>query len=225
MKRGWPIILGLIFVFSVTLSIASELSADFSVKTCNQGCKENLLDEKEICNLNYKNCTSSVRMNCFKEKVQCLKNVTNDYRTCREDCKTQSAQPCKNGSVEKGDIYEFGCEKCECKARGKVSCKLDAFCNKNTTITKSVCEVAGGLFQQICNGPYFDIVCSQQNFCLCEGDLNYTCPSTYQCLKNFISPNTRLHTTKGWKSMLGAPLGDVGVCVQNSGAGEESEDL
>ena len=214
MKKELLIILGLIFFFSTTLLIAGELGGGFYVKTCNQNCSDNFLIEKNDCNLNYKNCTSPIRMNCFKEKVQCLKNATDEYKSCKEDCKILRAEPCANGSVKKGDSYVFGCEKCECKAKGKVSCKLDGFCNKNITITENICELGGGLFQQICNGPYFDIVCSQQNFCFCEGSFNYTCPLDYECLKDFISPNTRQHTTKGWKSMLGVPLGDIGVCVK-----------
>ncbi len=189
-----------------------------------QLCRSNCLDDKKIsqdlCKSDFSECKTlcisnrTCSSNCVKERINCLKQANSEHVSCQKQCKAIIAPKCLDGTYNLGDTFTSGCQICECKANGKISCKKDAFCNKNASVSESSCLQAGGLYSPLCNGPYFDLLCTQQNFCLCEGTNNYSCPLNYECMKSFVSPNKRTHTINGWKDVIGLSLGDIGICVQ-----------
>jgi len=154
---------------------------------------------------------------CNKEKINCLKLVNSDYSKCSKKCAYLGKNiTCLGGKYNAGDVFLDSCQICECGYNSRVSCKKTDFCNFNEFLNdSSKCESNNGLFQQLCNGPYFDIVCSHDNYCLCSGFDNYSCPENYYCLHNFsLSLTRRGYTIAGWKTLLGVQLGDIGICVK-----------
>jgi len=210
----------LVFILLVNIGIGS--ASDLSIRTCKQTCKEVNKETTDACKADYLLCresclNSTCKKNCIKEYSICRKNSVENYRNCQKLCNPPKLPlTCLNGTYDLGDKFPLGCEICECKKNGKVVCKRDSFCNKNTSITEERCRIGGGLYYEFCNGPYFDIVCFSQKFCFCNGDKSYTCPRDYECMTDFIAPNRRVHTIPGWKDLLGNPLGNIGVCVQNN---------
>jgi len=211
-----------IFVFILIIIDIGFASNDFNIKACKQTCKEIQKETSDACKTGYLSCKevcidSTCKKNCIKEYSLCRKNSVENYRNCQKQCiPSKLPLTCLNGTYNLGDKFPQGCEICECKEKGKVVCKRDAFCNRNTSITVEACTNGGGLYYEFCNGPYFDIVCFSQKFCFCNGIQSYTCPSQYECMTDFIAPNKRVHTIPGWKDLLGNPLGNIGICVQNS---------
>jgi hypothetical protein len=219
MKRGLFIVLGLIFVFSLAIVSSITLNNLNNLQECKLTCKGSLNESNVLCNSNYNHCKENCTGRfcnsvCFKEKWSCLKNSTADYKICIKDCAFENKKVCLNVTNYTKPVVN-GCDICKCSRNGKANCKRDAFCNKNLTISENLCKNNGGLYQSICNGPYFDIVCSQQKFCICGGNFNYPCPENYECFSDFVSPNKRTHTIGDWKTILGVPLGDIGVCAKN----------
>jgi hypothetical protein len=150
----------------------------------------------------------------MKNKTKCIRDLGTYNHDCLEECSSiLKPKGCLDNTIKIGEVFTEGCNICECKINGKISCKKEEFCNMNVSVEENSCVQAGGLYQQLCNGPYFDIVCSAQNFCICGGNFNYTCPQNNICLKDFISPNKRLTTITGWKTLSGVALGDIGVCA------------
>lgn len=210
--------MGLLLLFSISFASASINKTE--IKMCKDDCKAIYKASLNTCKEDYttckENCTDSTcKRTCSQEKNACMKSSNVLYRTCQKNCTPPKIVGCLNGTINEGDTFAQGCDICKCGKNGQVSCKREAFCNKNTTTTKQSCETTGGFYQGLCNGPHFDIVCSQQKFCLCEGSFDYTCGENHSCLKEFISPNKRTNTVEGWKTMLGVDLGDIGVCVKD----------
>jgi hypothetical protein len=145
-------------------------------------------------------CKKDCRLLRFLDKADC----ESSFKECRTLCfSTECKREC---SLEKRDcIIQSNKDYNSCKS----------LCINNQidfSINESVCQNSGGLYQEICNGPYFDIVCSQQKFCICGGNFNYTCPVDYLCVMKFASPNKRLPTIDGWKTLIGVKLGNIGLC-------------
>jgi hypothetical protein len=149
-------------------------------------------------------CKKDCRLSRFSDKLSCEA----DFKACRDFCFSQN---CKRGcSLEKRN--------CIIQAnKNYISCKSLCINNQiDFLVNESECVESGGLFQEICNGPYFDIVCGQKKFCICGGNFDYNCPESYECVMNFASPNKRTHTVEGWKTFLGVNLGDIGLCGKTS---------
>lgn len=181
-------------------------------KAGSLNCSSSFLSCKEDCTKN-RTCSN----NCHKEKTNCLKTVNSDYSKCSKKCINIGKNiTCLNGKYKTGDVFLDKCQECVCGYNARVSCKKTDFCNFNEVLNdKNICETNNGLYQPLCNGPYFDIVCSQANFCLCNGLNNYTCPENYYCLHDFsLSLTRRGYTIAGWKTLLGFQLGDIGICVK-----------
>lgn len=212
MKRELIIFLA-VFVLSLTLVYAA---GGFDLKGCKNDCRAVQKSELGLCKENYNECKSECsdrdcRAACSQTRSTCLKDANAAYKSCKDGCVAESMPKCLDGNYSYGETFAQGCDICECKARGKVNCKKEAFCNLNVTVDEGECAESGGFYQALCNGPYFGIVCSQQEFCLCGGNANFSCPAEHSCLKDFVSPNKRTSVV-GWKTLRGELLGDVGVC-------------
>lgn len=215
---------GIIIVFFILLITASILLVSANeIKDCRNDC----INEKKInngnCSSTYLSCKDScnktrVCLNtCYKEKANCLKIVNSNFVKCSKKCAYIGKNiTCLNGKYKAGEVFLDKCQICECQYNSRVSCKKTDFCNFNEVLNdKNICESNNGLYQPLCNGPYFDIVCSGDNYCLCDGNNDYSCPENYYCLHNFsLSLTRRGYTIIGWKTLLGVQLGDIGICVK-----------
>lgn len=208
-------------IFSLPLLSALSFADNHDVASCKKDCITVKKLSLEICNTAYTQCrniceNNSCRSICSQQKLNCVKNSSSSFLVCRKACNDINIfEGCLNNTYKKGEPFVNGCDKCVCNINKKVSCVRDAYCNKNVSIGMEECTQAGGLYQGICNGPYFDVFCSRQKLCICQGNSNYTCPSNYQCLTDFVSPNKRIsHTIAGWRDLLGKPLGDIGICAK-----------
>jgi hypothetical protein len=177
-------------------------------KECKENCKNH--EKKEI-----SNCISA----CSEVKKSSLDLLKFRLTNYQNNCKYKTINPnvkCENFNV--GEVFLDGCNICRCDSNGKISCKLTQYCNYNdVNIDENYCINNNGLYLQLCNGPYFDIVCSKKKFCLCGGLNDYSCPSDYDCVTNFlVSINRRDNTIKGWKTLLGENLGDIGICAKKT---------
>ena len=208
-----------IFLFIIIILFLSALALGYvyQTKECKTSCKFNYKNSSQECRSTYdlcgENCQDfSCRRLCSYEKGLCIKLTMKSYKRCKSDCLPQ--QGCLNNSYKVNEKFTRDCDICECKKSGQIRCKKDNFCNNNVSVSESVCFQSSGFYNALCNGPYFDIVCSQQKFCLCDGNFNYSCPESFFCLKNFTSPNKRYSTIEGWRTLSGANLGDIGVCAR-----------
>ncbi len=216
-KRIALLIIGLLIATSlIFLASASES------RICKNECNNIKNLDKKDCHSNYESCKEEctdrkcIRL-CYNENKNCSKEVNSEYLKCQKKCKYINKNiTCMNGKYKAGETFLQGCEICECNYKKRISCKKTDFCNfKDVLNDKNICETNNGLYQQLCNGPYFDIVCSQSSFCLCDGDNNYNCPDEYVCIHNFNPSLTRRgYTITGWKDLLGFSLGDIGICAK-----------
>lgn len=149
-------------------------------------------------------CKKDCRYDRTVSKVECASTFKDCKLACNNSsCRKLCAKESKSCLIEINNEYK--------------SCKN--YCSNNMvdfSINEDECQTAGGLYRPLCNGPYFDLVCSQQNFCICQGDNNYSCPSNYQCTANFISPVKRDNTVYGWKTTGGMSLGNIGICAKTA---------
>lgn len=178
---------------------------------CSSDCLKTFIVDKKECDIKF--CISS----CNSNKKSCSDETNFRFLDCPYNCKyavMNSSITCENGKYNAGDTFLDKCNICKCGFDSKIDCKKTLFCNfKDMTIEKSKCVSNGGFYQELCNGPYFDIVCSQDSFCQCDGNSNYACPEDYVCVHNFTSSLTRKsQTIAGWKTLLGFELGDIGIC-------------
>lgn len=208
----------LIALLLVPIIFAATQEEKREYQKCNANCAENKEGERDACVYEHNQCkiacqNSLCKLACAKEKNICIRNVVNDNIECRKECKKIISPKCLNGKYSAGEKFEDGCSICKCKNNGKISCKKDAFCNKNPDVSEELCNNSGGFYQALCSGPYFDILCSQDKFCICKGTNNYSCPIDYECLTDFNPPIRTSTISRGWTDMLGSPLGEVGVCV------------
>ncbi len=147
---------------------------------------EELYQCKAICSVNFKlnsqACTSDYNFcKAYCTNLECKKRCTEDRVLCKKEFREYYGL-CKN------------------------SCMLGSF-----SVAEYICESNGGSYQQLCNGNYFDLRCSTADYCVCSGDLNYSCPLNYSCVKNFSVKNIPTIETS-WKSSTGVPMGDIGIC-------------
>lgn len=217
------LIIFLIIILLIEISGIIAFSEQNSINSCKKECDLNKNNATEICNKDFQlckdNCSKKDRdcnYECNFEKRNCISRVVFKYSSCPKNCKYLS----KNitcGNHQLGEIFYENCNICRCESNGRINCKKTDFCNHNKVLrNKTQCILNNGLYQQLCNGPYFDIVCSKDNFCLCDGDNDYNCPEDYECLHEFNPGLTRRgHTIAGWKTLLGVNLGDIGICVKN----------
>ena len=214
-------IIAAVFVLLITISIVLVSASESN--NCRKECTINQKLGNDNCSSNYKSCKDDcakdracIRL-CSDEKKSCTKEVSSDFKDCSIKCKYIGKNiTCLSGKYNAGEVFLEGCQICECQYNSRVSCKKTDFCNFNEVLSdQNKCESNSGLFQPLCNGPYFDIVCSQANFCLCDGNNNYTCPENYYCLHDFsLSLTRRGYTISGWKTLLGFNIGNIGVCVK-----------
>lgn len=217
MKKILMLAISILAIILLT-SLVFALSAKDCKKECSFAKRDSIYNSnaefklcKQNCNLtNYGKCVA----NCSNEKRIIIKRTNQEFSNCNEKCK-YAGITCENGRYKGGEVFLEGCNRCVCGLNSKISCIKTDFCNYNAKINKSYCELNGGFFNQLCNGPYFDIFCSKDNYCICDGFNNNSCPSDFFCMHNFsISAGRKANTIPGWKDLLGKKLGDIGVCVK-----------
>jgi hypothetical protein len=230
MKKG-IVIWGIFFLSVIILtSFVLAFGQERVILDCSKNCSITKDNQVNLCDQDYKQC----RNGCNSEKKACIENAKDLNEECRNSCSlhngTAKRMCIMNCSLEnilkKEKCSKTGCvQDCvdgrkDCKEKVMVrsmNCKKD--CDGLTVLNKEQCDSAGGLFYLICKGLYFDIICSKQKFCICDGDENYSCPSNYTCnhnLDNILPRN--IHALKGYKDLLGNPLGDIGICMKESSA-------
>ena len=218
-KEVYLFIISIIIILLLIITISSltipECKKECTTnKTKDQNICENKFDTcKNICNSRDRKCLS----NCSSERKTCLDKKNSDYLNCQKKCSIIGKNiTCLKGKYYPGETFLQGCDSGYCNYDSKVTCKKTNFCNyQGQNLTENICKINNGLYQQLCNGLYYDIVCSADNFCLCDGKNNYSCPGEYYCLDNFsLSLTRRGQTITGWKTLLGFPLGDIGICVK-----------
>lgn len=214
-KRNFIVALFLVLVLFATGVLAADNS---ETAQCRNDCVVARDGGLNFCALEFSDCKASCSgsvcaRECSRNYNLCKKNFVSDYKMCTKLCLGADLR-CLNGTFERNEKFAQGCDVCKCNAQGKITCSREPFCNRNVTISSTSCAQGGGFFERICNGPYFDIVCSQKKYCICAGNAGYSCPADYDCLMDFVSPNKRSHTIDGWKTLLGVPLGEIGVCVK-----------
>ncbi len=218
-KRSHFIFILLILLIPSIIALSSQKEIGLCKKECSVD-KGNAID---ICNYKYRQCFISCLKKdkecyyeCEFEKKYCLSEIKFRFGSCAKNCNyIEKNITC--GIYKLGEIFYEDCKICKCVYDGRINCKRTDFCNYNKVLrNKTLCITNKGLYQQLCNGPYFDIVCSKDNFCLCDGNDSYSCPIDYICLHDFsLSLTRRGHTISGWKTLLGVELGNIGICVKN----------
>jgi len=209
-KTKWILVCFFIAVFLATIVIAQRV-----VKDCRKDCSQERRNETRICNSEYKEC----RIVCMEEKKACLNEVKQNYTDCRNNC---SERGCVRACSKEMRAEKKECSKSEClkECRNiKNDCKGEA--KETYNECRSLCEISPyevsetecEFYHEICNGPYFDIICSKDKFCICDGDAGYSCPENYTCnhdIEEFLP--RKIHTIQGYRDLLGNDLGDIGVC-------------
>jgi hypothetical protein len=217
MKKGIITIIILTFIASIFIASASETG------NCRNECAGIKNIQINNCSLSYSTCKENCNIKrvcankCYNDEKTCTNIVNSDFLRCSKKCSYLGKNiTCLGGKYNAGDIFLDSCQICECGYNSRLSCKKTDFCNFNEILNDSgKCISSNGLFQPLCNGVYYDIVCSKANFCLCDGTNNYTCSADYYCLHNFNPSLTRRgYTVSGWKTLLGFKLGNIGICVK-----------
>lgn len=212
------LIFGILVVFVAVVVAALPSREDTQI--CNEDCKLEYNEAVSECGNLQTDCLENCegkhcRNTCFKEKKVCLKEAREKRQLCTLTCK-RGFSGCEDGAYEFKETFTEGCDVCECNVNGRVTCKREPYCNKNVSISAESCEANGGFYYPICKGPYFSVVCSQQNLCLCGGNAEWTCGEGQECFYDFVSPLKKKGSIKGFRDLLGRPLGDVGVCAVNN---------
>lgn len=213
------LVISLLIILS-SIPQVSALSHSSAVLECKKDCKEINNENMIKCSQKFDSCKQicsdkKCLKKCTEEKISCLRDIKREFADCNKYCKYAGKDIKCNGKYKLGENVAIGCEICKCDIRG-LNCKKNDFCNyKNVKLSKEECSSSGGFYNQLCNGPYFDIVCSKDNFCLCEGDNDYKCPEGYTCMKEFsLSLTRKSYTIPGWKTLSGFALGDIGICAK-----------
>ncbi|OGJ20865.1 hypothetical protein A3K73_05995 [Candidatus Pacearchaeota archaeon RBG_13_36_9] len=200
-------------------SLVFALSQKAQVSGCKANCTSISRNETKICNEDYKAC----RTECREEKKACLDETQQKFHSCLGNC---SSRWCSRDCSKQRIIERKECGKSEClldcrnirdncteSAKANFSackdlCELSPF-----EISEEDCENASGFFYKLCNGPYFDIVCSKESYCICDGKTNYTCPENYTCNKDIEEFLPRkAQAPEVYKDLLGNDLGNIGIC-------------
>jgi hypothetical protein len=230
-KKG--ICLLLIAIIMVLSSFSFILAENFTldnnlIKQCKKECTLNNNMELEKCKTSYQDCIN----NCPKISKICKKECNNNksncnfiikfvFSNCNNECKfkiTNLNTTCENSKYNSSDVFLKDNEICRCRYDGKIKCKKNPFFSASFYIDKEKCINSNGLFQQLCNGPYFDIYCSKEFYCLCNGNNNYSCPDNYECLEKIPKGLLlkRTNTISGYKTLLGLDLGNIGICIKKT---------
>ena len=187
----------------------TERSAEREHRSCVRQC------DRELRSTVRSECSErDCKKECRSERNDCRRAASTDYRSCRSNCVDSVVYgnvTC--GDVPAGSTFAQGCEVCECRFDGTVSCRSTTNCHFDEFgIEKSYCEDNGGVFDPVCKGPYFRLRCTRDDFCICGGVYNATCPDDYYCLHDFtVKVQSEL---EGWKDTIGTPIGDIGVCAK-----------
>lgn len=212
-----------LFIAVLSAGFVLAASEKSEIAGCSKNCTSSRVSELNVCQSQYKDC----KLNCTREKKSCLNASAQEFKICRQGCdalagkdKIQCKMNCSKEKIKKADV----CSKRKCFSgcfNSSSICKQEAkdkssACMANCTgsvLSEAQCEASGGFHYKLCNGPYFDIVCSQNSYCICNGFGNYTCPANYSCsqkIKN-LAPR-KANTIAGYKDLLGNDLGSIGVC-------------
>lgn len=207
----------LIPILIATIVIAASPKQE--IRECRKELSYQRRIEYKECINDYKDC----RKTCNQEKKACLSEVKQNYSECKDSC---SDRKCKRTCSQEMRTEKKECSKTQCLKncrnesrvckqeaknkykQGKADCEFGSF-----NVKQEDCEAAGGFYHEICNGPYFDIICSPKKFCICDGNSGYSCPGNYTCnhdIKGFLP--RKIHTIQGYKDLLGNKLGDIGIC-------------
>jgi hypothetical protein len=211
-------ILMIVFLTFIVLAASQAVPQTKQIVDCKKNCSEVKNNENKICLNNYKDC----RTVCAENKKTCLNETKQFFLECKEAC--NNSNKCVRNCSDQMIINKENCSKsiclsdcrneskaCKEKVKDNFSeCKEGCEIN-NFEITKEECNE--GLYQELCNGPYFDVVCSHEKYCICGGDAGYKCPQGYECNKEIKNLLPRKgHTIQGYRDFLGRDLGDIGVC-------------
>lgn len=231
------LIISLTGVLALTLTSTQKNA----INLCKKECSIDKKDEIKFCAQNYKTSISSCNLlvgyyekrECKKEasldRKSCIKESNLVYTQCRSDCPLKALNPdakCNyNDEVfNASQLFQKQCQKCRCNFDGNIKCEDIPNCGfSNFTIIEEKCIESNGLYQKLCNGPYFGQKCSSINFCQCSGINNYSCPNNTFCLHNFTIPDIPMIIPK-WTDTSGNLLGDIGICanyphIENCGNG------
>lgn len=177
-------------VRSCSNQFRADIRASCSLTNCMQGC-------------------SATRSTCLRDAKETSSSCSNLCRFASQN----SSTTCENGTYRPGDTFARGCDSCMCVGNGETRCQQTPFCHlTDVSYSQSACTSSGGLYQGLCNGPYFDVVCTGRKYCLCDGNENWTCGATSACVHDF-HVTVRQGTIDGWKDLLGRHLGDIGICA------------
>ncbi len=211
-----------IAIVLLTIFLLVEVLAE-SQKQQISGCKANCSNISrsaiKVCNDDYRAC----RTECGAGKKACMNETQQRFYDCKEKC---FGRWCTRDCSKKRINERKECSKSEClpDCRDKSgNCTEAAKANFSSCkegceespfeISPEDCGNAGGFFYKLCNGPYFDIVCSKESFCICDGKANYTCLGNYTCnhnIEEFLPRKTQ--TPEIYKDLIGNDLGDIGIC-------------
>jgi hypothetical protein len=153
--------------------------------------------------------------------------ITPEIKECRNDCINENKLS-KAVCIEEFNECRLNCEDGRCKRNCSLersrclrilsmeykTCQKECIAPIDSDINEKTCLENGGIYQQLCTGPYFSVVCSQDKYCLCSGINDYSCPSDMICKTNFVSPIKRLGSIQGWRTLHGEDLGEIGMCVR-----------
>lgn len=234
-----PLILIVTILFSIFL-IHNVIASEYS--DCNKECIKNASNSLKACNDDYNICNSesnialkSCNILSGNEKYSCIKEAKDKKNICNNDkkaCLKQKAESlslckkkcgfigknitCLGGLYSAGDIFLNDCNKCECNSNGKISCKTTEYCNLDKNIVKNSSLCSNGLFQKLCAGSIMSTKCSQEIFCQCGGNMNYSCDNESICLYDFALNNKAgFQFSQGWIRFPDyKKIGDVGICVK-----------
>jgi hypothetical protein len=203
----------------VVLLAAGVIAASQTIRECKREVSAEKRAEYKECFGDYKEC----RKNCSQEKKTCVQDAKEKYYECRENCTdryckrecSKSYRTKRKECSKKECLKECRKEKNERKNEAKEKYKKNREKCETTPfdVGQEDCEKAGGFYHEICNGPYFDIICSPKKFCICDGESEHGCPANHTCnhhIRNLLP--RRMHTIQGYKDLLGNELGDIGIC-------------
>lgn len=217
---------GILIVFLI--SFAAAISFTSSDKHAINECKKNCTFEKKYeikeCNSIYRECRQDCNdhqchKTCSDERKNCIKEKKENSRQCIQSCPyiiLNISITCSynNQTYNAGERFLYECDTCQCSYNGIVQCRQSPACNfNNFTISREYCESNNGFYYQLCTGPYFGIKCTQNYFCMCNGNNNYSCPNDYVCITNFKFEEVQSRNPL-WKDLLGNKLGNIGICAK-----------
>jgi len=197
---------------SQTNDSKSKRNLSLQLNACRKDCRLSYTQNKnQYCKLS--ECMSG----CAQERTECNNNANEDFRICTLQCKhviLNDNVTC-NGDYLAGQSFTRGCDLCQCTYDGIERCAQTALCHyTNATIEQQLCEDNGGLYQQLCTGNIYAMRCTEEFFCLCNSNYNFTCPSEYQCVDEFKTYGI-LKNHNVWTLRSGVPLGnEIGICAQ-----------